>query len=144
MLRGKSGKDLMRSKGGCAGVQARQAFNFLFYQSAGHMRQHAPEEFSMSCLIFNFQLHSTTWSRTLNVSASASLCWEHRATFGVQLLTPLKSPLVSRHSPWRNTTPVCMIMISVCLFLLQQALSFCCSDIPYAPYRNISRVQTVL
>lgn len=40
--------------------------------------------------------------------------------------------------------PVCAIMISVCLFLLQQALSFCCSDIPYAAYRNTSQVQTVL
>lgn len=56
----------------------------------------------------------------------------------------LKSLLISRHSLWRNTTPVCMIMISVCLFLLQQALSFCCSDIPYAAYRNISQVLTVL
>lgn len=50
--------------------------------------------------------------------------------FVLLLSTPL---LVSRHSRWRNTTPVvCTIMISVCLFLLQPALSFCCSDTPYA------------
>ena len=75
---------------------------------------------------------------------TASLCWDHRAVIVVLFLTLMKSPNVSHYCWWRNTMPVCTIMISVYLFLVQRALSFCCSDIPYAAYRITSQVQTVL
>lgn len=63
--------------------------------------------------------------------------------FGVQLLTPLLSRLI--FSPFSMEKHYASVHDgNLRLFLLQQALSLCCSDIPYAAYRNISHVPTVL
>lgn len=124
-----------------SGVCNPTSYSSSVHDTWGNTRR---RNFPVSSFLFNRNFSTLSCLDTLNVSASLS--WEHRTVFrlGVQTLTPLKSLLISRRSPRRNTMPVCAIMISVCLFLLQQALSFCCSDIPYAAYRNISQVQTVL
>lgn len=92
----------------------------------------------MSSLIFNFNF--TTHCGRRCVCCCIPL---FRAMFGVQLLTPLLSLLI--FSPFSMEKHYASVHDGdFCLFLLQQALSLCCSDIPYAAYRNISHVPTVL
>lgn len=126
---GKCEGDLLLSKAGCAGASVGSNF-----KSASYTRKHFLEELPMSPLFFypNFLKIQKIWN------VSASLCRELRRVLVLLLVTPL-NPCTSlavldgeipRHGV--HNYDFCM-SISV---TASRALSFCCSDTPYAAYRE--------